>query len=532
MKNEEQNLENTESAENSALEDDLEIQESSDEIEEDETIGESKYTARKILISGIAGVLIISVLGFAGWYFLLKGEEGQAVPAPRNVSFNEDSDSGDAFPAGEQKLTLTDDQLKSVNLKIVQVGETLGAVAMTEATTGVIKPNEYEETPVISQVGGVVKTINADLGQFVRRGQTIAVIQSEELAQTQSKYLSMKAELDEAEKRYERALNLSEISEESRNELDKQTANLKASRAKLAETKSNYERSKKLVEIGAISRQQLEIVTTKFKVAEANVREAKNRLDRANKLLKINPARKNEIDQFLTKVKSMQADVASLREKLLVLGLSRQRVNSLRFPNQISSNLPIPSPITGTITERITNRNEVVSMNSKLAEVTDLSTVWVIGQVYEKDLGKLRVGSGASITTDAYPGELFRGNITYIDPNLDENTRTAQVRIEIPNPNQKLKIGQYVNIAYARLGGSEKTAPLVPKEAVQTIGNRKIVFEATDDPKTFVLRPVRLAQEKENAYPIIEGIFVGDKIVTDGSFLLRAEWLKTNSTDF
>ncbi len=509
-------------------ENDLETQESGDEYEVVELTEKPKTSTRKILIVSVLGILLISIVSFAVWNLLLKSEEGKPVPAPRNTAFG-DSDSGENLPAGEQTITLTDEQLKAADFKIVTVGETLDAVAMQETTTGVIKANEYEQTPIISQVSGVVKSINADLGQFVQRGQTIAIVASEELADTQSKYLSMKAELNEAEKRYKRALSLSEISEESRNELDKQTANLKAAEAKLTEAKSNYERSKKLVVIGAISRRQLEVVTTELKVSEANVREAKNRFDRAKQLLNINPARKNEIDQFLTKVRNQEADIASVREKLLVLGLSKQRVNSLNSPSQISSNLPIPSPISGTITERIANQNEVISMNGKLAQVTDLSTVWVIGQVYEKDLGKLRIGSGASITSDAFPGELFRGQISYIDANLDESTRTAQVRIEIPNPNQRLKIGQYVNVAYSTLGGSEKTAPLVPKDAVQTIGNQKIVFQATDDPKTFILRPLKLGQEKENAYPVIEGIFVGDKVVTDGSFLLRAEWLKTNS---
>ena len=85
----------------------------------------------------------------------------------------------------------------------------------------------------------------------------------------------------------------------------------------------------------------------------------------------------------------------------------------------------------------------------------------------------MRVGSGASVTTDAYPGEVFRGNISYIDPNLDQNTRTAQVRIELPNAGEKLKIGMYVNIAFATVGGSENTVPTVPKEAVQDIKRTK-----------------------------------------------------------
>ena len=511
-------------------ENNLEIVEPVEEIEAVEVSESSQNSTRKILIASVLAVLLISIVGFAAWYFLLKGDEGKPVPAPRN-SFGDNSASSEKIPDGERKITLTDEQLQAADLEIVTVGETLNAEAMTETTTGVVQANEYKETPVISQVSGVVKTINADLGQFVRRGQTIAVIQSEELAQTQSKYLSMKAELNEAEKRYRRALNLSEISEESRNELDKTEANLKAAEAKLAEAKSEFERSKKLVEIGAKSRREFERVTTELKVAEANLAEAKNRFGRAKQLLKINPARQNEIDQFLTKVRNQQADIASVREKLSVLGLSKNRVNSLNSPSQISSDLPILSPISGTITERIANQNEVVSANAKIAEVTDLSTVWVIGQVYEKDLGKLQTGSGVSITTNAYPGEIFRGQISYIDPTLDQQTRTAQVRIEIPNPNQKLKIGQYVNVAYARIGNaSEKTAPLVPKDAVQTIGDQKIVFQSTDDPKIFILRPIKTAQEKDNSYPVIEGIFVGDKIVGNGSFLLRAEFLKTDTS--
>ena len=518
--------------ENTELEESPEMQndEGSQEFVE---IGESEASHNnkgKFVLAGVLGVLTLGIIGFAAWSFLLKGENSKPVPAPRNTSFGNNSASDKKLPAGEQIITLTEEQLKAASFTFVTVGETLDGGASSAATTGVVRANEYEETPIISQVGGIVKRINADLGQFVRRGQTIAVISSEELAQTQSKFLSMKAELNEAQKRYKRALNLSEISEESRNELDKTTANLKAREAKLTEAKSNYKRSQKLVKIGAISKREFEQVTTDFRVAEANVRESKNRFARARKLLKINPARKNEIDQFLTKVRKVQADVASVRENLLVLGLSKERVNSLNSPRQISADLPIASPISGTITERIANKGEVVSTNAKLAKVTNLATVWVIGQVYEKDLGKLRIGSGASIKSDAYPNELFRGNISYIDPNLDENTRTAQVRIEIPNPNQKLKIGMYVNVAYSRIGGSEKTAPLVPKDAVQSIGGQKIVFEVTNDPKVFILRRIKIAQERDKSYPIKEGIFVGDKIVAEGSFLLRAEFLKTNSS--
>ena len=499
------------------------------ESDDFEILDDSQHSNSKIILASVLGVALLGVIGFAAWYFLLKGEEGNPVPAPRNVSFGNDSNSNDKLPAGEYKITLTDEQLHAANLKIVEVGETLDGVVASASTTGVVKANEYDETPVVSPVGGIVKRINVRLGQLVRRGQTVAVVSSDELAQTQSRYLSMKAELDEAQKRYKRALNLSEVSEESRNELDKTKANLRTAEAEHVRHLSHYQRTEKLVEIGATSRDEFEKVKAMHESAMARLEEAKSRFERAKELLKINPLRNNEIDQFLTKVRNMESEISSTREKLVVLGMPRARVNSLNSSRQITADLPIVSPITGSITERIVNQGEVVSTNSKLAQITDLSTVWVIGQVYEKDLGKLRVGSGTSVSVDAYPGELFRGNISYIDPNLDEKTRTAQVRIELPNPGERLKMGMYVSVAFARLGGSERTAPLVPKEAVQNIGNRSVVFAATDDPKTFLIKPIKIAQEKDKSYPVTEGIFVGDRVVTDGSFLLRAEWLKTNS---
>ena len=168
----------------------------------------------------------------------------------------------------------------------------------------------------------------------------------------------------------------------------------------------------------------------------------------------------------------------------------------------------------------------MIEANKVILLIADLSSVWVIGQVYEKDLAKIRVGSGASITSEAYQGKVFRGRISYVDPSLDQTTRTAQVRVELANPGQMLKIGMYVNVAFATIGGSESTSPTVPASAVQNMNNQQVVFVATSDPNVFVMRPVRLGPESQGRYTVLEGLAVGDRIVSEGSFLLRAEWLK------
>jgi multidrug efflux pump subunit AcrA (membrane-fusion protein) len=91
------------------------------------------------------------------------------------------------------------------------------------------------------------------------------------------------------------------------------------------------------------------------------------------------------------------------------------------------------------------------------------------------------------------------------------------------------KIGMYVKVALATIGGTERTTPLVPESAVQYIGEQTVVFEATDNPLNFIVRRIEVMEKRDKAFPVKKGIFVGDKVVGEGSFLLRAEWLKTNS---
>ena len=399
--------------------------------------------AQLVIVGTLALVLLA---GIAAWLFW-PGQTGKPVPAPRSVSFAE---SQQTPVTGDQRLILTPEQARNAGLKIETVGERPTSEAAGQLATGVVQANSYKETPVMSLVGGIVRSVNAEAGQNVKRGQKLAVVFSNELADAQSRYLTAAAVLDEHHRHHLRTI--------------------------------------KLVEIGAASRQELETAISQYTEAESNL--------------------------------------ANLRQKLLLFGMSAQRIEALNSTAQISSEVTVTAPSSGTVTSRTVNPGEVIEANKELVRVTDLSSVWVVGQVYEKDLATIHVGSGANISSDAYPGRVFRGRISYVDPKLDPATRTAQVRLELANPGQVLKIGMYVNVAFGALGLAEKTTPVVARDAVQTIGNQQSVFVATDRPNEFILRPVRLGPESNGLYPVLEGLNVGDRIVTAGSFLLRAEWLK------
>jgi len=158
--------------------------------------------------------------------------------------------------------------------------------------------------------------------------------------------------------------------------------------------------------------------------------------------------------------------------------------------------------------------------------VTDLSEVWVVGDLYEQDFKTVTVGSGATITTPAYPGLMLRGRVSYIDPRVDPQVRTAKARIEVPNSDGRLRLGMYVTVSFTTPGGS---AVVVPRSAVQSMGVRQVVFVPVEGEEgKFIQRQVRLGSPIGDNYTVLSGLKPGESVVTEGSFFLRAEILRNS----
>ncbi|MFN6962193.1 MAG: efflux RND transporter periplasmic adaptor subunit [Pyrinomonadaceae bacterium] len=479
---------------------------------------------RRIHPGLIAALIVAIVLVFLLLFWLLSrgGDAGRPVPAPR-ASLTEGTAADELV---NKTLTLSPEQVRSAGIQTALVGEQLSTESSETSATGTVEANQYRQTPALALVGGIVRRVGPELGESVSAGQTVAVIFSDEFAQTQSRYIALRTETENARRAYERSQRLASINQPGRSELEQAIKQRRAAEASLNEMRNKYERTTRLIGIGAASREQLDEDTTRLRTAEAELEEARLREQRAQQLLPISPEVRAASEEALNKLRTAESELAATRQRLIFFGMPASRVDALRSPSQVTSELAVPAPISGTVTARSVNLGQVVDANSELMRITDLSTVWVIAQVYERDLGRLRTGTGASVTSDAFPNRLFRGQVTYIDPQLDEATRTARVRVEIANPDRELKIGMYVRVAFGALGNAERTVPVVPVDAVQNINGRQIVFVPTADPNVFELRPVRLGVEAEGRYQVLEGLTVGDRVVTTGSFMLRAEWLK------
>jgi len=250
---------------------------------------------------------------------------------------------------------------------------------------------------------------------------------------------------------------------------------------------------------------------------------------RAIELVEIGAMSREDLEGTISKYKAAQANVSSARQRLILLGMSPKEVDALRTSDQMRSLVYVPAPVSGTVISRTVNPGEVVATGKELFRVADLSSIWVVGQVYESDFAKVHVGTPAVITTAAYSGRTFTGRVSYIDPRVDPQTRTAQVRIELANPGEILKIGMFVDVSFgatAPAGTSGQPTVAVPRAAVQSIGTKQVVFVATDKPGVFVQREVIVGPETNGLTTIYSGVNPGERVVTEGSFLLRAESLK------
>jgi cobalt-zinc-cadmium efflux system membrane fusion protein len=252
------------------------------------------------------------------------------------------------------------------------------------------------------------------------------------------------------------------------------------------------------------------------------------KLTRTRKLAEIGAASRQEVEEVTAVHEAHATEVAAARQQLLLLGLTTTQVDRLQDASHIVSEVVVPSPADGTILARNVNPGQVVGAGHELLTVADLGTVWVIGDVYEKDFAAVRMGTPATIVVPAAAGTPLRGRVAYIDPRVEPATRTVKVRVEVPNRDGALRLGMFVQMTF-RVASGERRA-LVPREAVQSIGSRTVVYVATEDEGRFVETPVTLGAIAGDAVQVLAGIRTGDKVVTKGSFFLRAEAARVRSS--
>jgi Cu(I)/Ag(I) efflux system membrane fusion protein len=218
--------------------------------------------------------------------------------------------------------------------------------------------------------------------------------------------------------------------------------------------------------------------------------------------------------------------VASARERLRLWDLTDVQIAALERRGTAEPVLTVYAPSSGIVLAREALPGKYVEPGTTLYEIADLSTVWISADIYESEVAATKVNRPATVTFAAYPGETFHGKVAYVYPTLNTEARTVRVRLELPNPGLKLKLGMYGTVT---LQTETVKTLVVPKEAVMETGLRQLVFldrgEGTYEPY-----PVKLGRRSQDSVEVLEGIKEGDRIVTSANFLLDAESKLTSAS--
>jgi cobalt-zinc-cadmium efflux system membrane fusion protein len=337
--------------------------------------------------------------------------------------------------------------------------------------TGIVSPDQTRYAHITPLGRGIVDTVHVNLGDRVRQGQPLVSYDNIELGDVIGEYLNLRAGLEKLE-------------------------------AERAVAGKILERSRSLLEVEAIARQEFE------------VREAQHQ-------------------QAVASVRSQEAEIARVEEKLHRFGLSDQDIADLKTaphesPHRTASHNVLPAPFSGIIVRYDVSPGELVDRDKALFTLVDTANVWVLGDLYEKDIGRVRAGRECFVSVTSYPGEVFRGEVAYVGDFLDPASRTAKVRCVVSNPDGRLKLEMFADV---RIPIEEEREVLtVPLTALQEAAGENVVFAKTGVER-FEKRAVEIGERGEDWAEVLGGVAPGETIVAKGSFYLKSILLREQIGD-
>ncbi len=364
--------------------------------------------------------------------------------------------------------------------------------------TGSVELNPEKTEMATPLVGGRIERVFYGVGDYVNKGAILATISSPQIAQLHGK-------MHEARTRYELAQrNLVRVQK-----AENRVAVLQA-KAKLDLADSTLKRTKRLIELGAGAGKDLFTAETNYKTAKADYEFQSN--------ISLN----KEIQEAKAEVETSYVDVTHIEDEMRALGVPYNR-NQPDDHSKNTSLVSVRAPLSGVVTERKFNAGAGVEAAMPIFAISNLSTVYVIANVPEANVRRLSIGSLAEITSPSIG--TIDARVSYIAPALDETTRTALVRLEVPNTGGKLRAGMFAEVGF-QTGTNEVTGEelVVPSGAVQRTGDKTVVFIPREgEAGVFEVREVEAGGEVEGYTRILGGLRLGEKVVTKGSFILKTQ---------
>lgn len=357
------------------------------------------------------------------------------------------------------------------NAGIETAPATTGLLSGALDVTGIIAADEARVAHLRPLAKGVIEKIDVSLGSRVTAGQPLLTYDNVELGQLVGEYLTEQSALRQAQTNRE----------------VKRTA---------------QGRAEALITIEAIAQQELDLRRAEFRNAEAAVASAEARVSR--------------VEEQLHRFGLSDQDLAGLRP------------NANEAPHRAASHSILRSPFAGVVTKFDVAVGEVVESDKELFTVADLSTVWVLADVYEKDVARVKREGSVAVKVDAYPDRMFSGRVTHVSDIIDPATRAAKVRCVVDNRDGALKLDMFAKVTLGT--AEERRAVTVPVDAIQHVDNQPVVFVRQSETR-FERRDVQVGRRVGDQVEILAGVSDGDRVVATGSFYLKTALLRERIGD-
>lgn len=456
-------------------------------------------------------------------------------------------------------ISISETQIELIGLKTgtVELSQTAGGLQ----TTGRVSANPNGLVKVNARAGGRITALGALPGTEVKRGKMLAIIDSPDLANAQSMYRQANAEVSQGNA----AIKIAE-------------SGVSSARTELQIAESNFTRQKQLAETGAFASPALESAKSDVssakatvEVAQTNVITLATRLARLSQGLQSGVVAKKEVDQAAADLEEARSDLTDAETQLALANSALKREESiaqkgLRNAKEVesaqaqvqlaragltsaqnrltqakadlsriqsgirvaidqirilggspggSNSITITAPIAAIVDHRLVSVGQTISAGEQLFDLLNANVVWVLADVFEKDLKSIKIGQSIEVVADAHPDFVYEGEIAYIDNEVNPETRSTSVRIVINNPGEKLKQNMFVRVI---LGTSDQALTLVPSAAVQKDGGLDVVF--VQEKPGIYRRTIVQVQSTVGERTIVSGVKKGQAVVTSGSYQL------------
>ncbi|MNS08865.1 Cobalt-zinc-cadmium resistance protein CzcB [compost metagenome] len=261
-----------------------------------------------------------------------------------------------------------------------------------------------------------------------------------------------------------------------------------------------------------------------FLQAQARHDLAKATRERQRKLFGSDLTAKKDVQAAESEARVLEIDLERSRNQLKLLGFGPERQATLAAQRKLDPTVPVLSPIGGRVVARHVTLGEMIRPDAEepAYTVSDMSTLWLHAHLYERDLARVQEGQSATLTTPAYPGRSFKGRVTLISTALERDTRTAQARITVANPDGRLKPQMFANV---RIDVGTRQVLAVPQSALVQDKQQTFVFVQKDS-DAFERREVKVGPLAGGVYPVESGLSAGEAIVVEGGFTLKSELMK------